>query len=166
MVRKKFADAIRQEALEAIVRDAYKEVVEKQDLKVASQPHVHDLKFEEGKPLTFEIHFELRPTVDLARLGFPRDKAQYPSSPTRTSRTRSSRSVTSVPPGPRRWQAHAGRHGERRDLHRRRRVTPLKQARIRSSLGRTGYSGHRRADHGSAPGRDGRATRQMARRFP
>ena len=41
MVRKKFADAIRQEALEALVRDAYKEVVEKEDLKVASQPHVH-----------------------------------------------------------------------------------------------------------------------------
>ena len=67
MVRKKFADAIRQEALEALVRDAYNEVVEKQDLKVASQPHVHDLKFEEGKPLTFEIHFELRPTLELAR---------------------------------------------------------------------------------------------------
>ncbi|HVF38639.1 MAG TPA: trigger factor family protein, partial [Gemmatimonadaceae bacterium] len=61
MVRKKFADAIRQEALESLVRDAYKEVIEKQDLKVASQPHVHDLKFEEGKPLTFELHFELRP---------------------------------------------------------------------------------------------------------
>ncbi|MBA2707841.1 MAG: trigger factor [Gemmatimonadaceae bacterium] len=68
MVRKKFADAIRQEALEALVRDAYKEVVEKQDLKVASQPHVHDLKFEEGKPLTFELHFELRPTLELARI--------------------------------------------------------------------------------------------------
>ena len=67
MVRKKFAEAIRQEALEALVRDAYKEVVEKQDLKVASQPHVHDLKFEEGKPLTFEMHFELRPSVELAR---------------------------------------------------------------------------------------------------
>jgi len=67
MVRKKFADAIRQEALEALVRDAYKEVVEKEDIKVASQPHVHDLKFEEGKPLTFEIHFEVRPTLELAR---------------------------------------------------------------------------------------------------
>jgi trigger factor len=67
MVRKKFADAIRQEALEALVRDAYKEVVEKEDLKVASQPHVHDLTFEEGKPLTFELHFELRPTIELAR---------------------------------------------------------------------------------------------------
>lgn len=67
MVRKKFADAIRQEALEALVRDAYTEVIEKQDLKVASQPHVHDLTFEDGKPLTFELHFELRPTIDLAR---------------------------------------------------------------------------------------------------
>lgn len=67
MVRKKFAEAIRQEALEAIVRDAYQHVIEKQDLKVVSQPHVHDLKFEEGKPLTFELHLELRPTIELAR---------------------------------------------------------------------------------------------------
>lgn len=67
MVKKKFAEAIRQEAIEAIVSEAYKEVIDKDDLKVASQPHVHDLKFEDGKPLTFEIHFELRPTVDLAR---------------------------------------------------------------------------------------------------
>ena len=68
MVRKKFAEAIRQEAIEAIVSEAYKEVIEKDDLKVASQPHVHDLKFEEGKPLTFELHFELRPTIELARI--------------------------------------------------------------------------------------------------
>lgn len=67
MIRKKFAEAIRQEALESLVRDAYKEVIEKQDLKVASQPHVHDVKFEDGKPLTFELHFELRPTIELAR---------------------------------------------------------------------------------------------------
>src|SRR5437763_1542649 len=67
MVRKKFAEQIRQEALESLVRDAYKEVVEKEDLKVASQPHVHDLTFEDGKPLTFELHFELRPTIELAR---------------------------------------------------------------------------------------------------
>jgi trigger factor len=67
MVRKKFAEQIRQEALESLVQDAYKEVVEKKDLKVASQPHVHDLTFEEGKPLTFELHLELRPTIELAR---------------------------------------------------------------------------------------------------
>src|SRR3954470_8769482 len=67
VVRKKFGDAIRQEALESLVREAYQEFVEKESIKVAAQPHVHDVKFEEGKPLTFELHLELRPTVDLAR---------------------------------------------------------------------------------------------------
>src|SRR6476619_8055463 len=67
VVRKKFGDAIRQEALETLVREAYQEFVEKESIKVAAQPHVHDLKFEEGKPLTFELHLELRPTVELAR---------------------------------------------------------------------------------------------------
>ncbi|HJP59734.1 MAG TPA: trigger factor [Gemmatimonadaceae bacterium] len=67
VVRRKFGDAIRQEALESLVRDAYQEFVEKESIKVASQPHVHDLKFEEGKPLTFELHLELRPTINLAR---------------------------------------------------------------------------------------------------
>jgi trigger factor len=76
VVRKKFGDAIRQEALEALVREAYQEFVEKESIKVAAQPHVHDLKFEEGKPLTFELHLELRPTIELARTnGFRIERA-------------------------------------------------------------------------------------------
>ncbi len=67
VVRKKFGEAIRQEALESLVREAYQEFVEKESIKVAAQPHVHDLKFEEGKPLTFELHLEIRPTIELAR---------------------------------------------------------------------------------------------------
>jgi trigger factor len=75
VVRKKFGEAIRQEALEALVREAYQEFVEKESIKVAAQPHVHDLKFEEGKPLTFELHLEVRPTVELARTnGFRIDR--------------------------------------------------------------------------------------------
>ena len=78
VVRKKFGEAIRQEALETLVREAYQEVVEKQDLKIASQPHVHDLKFTEGQPLTFELHLEVRPTIELARTsGF---RVERPSS--------------------------------------------------------------------------------------
>src|SRR3954469_20379867 len=67
VVRKKFGDAIRQEALESLVREAFQEFVEKESIKVAAQPHVHDVKFEEGKPLTFELHLEVRPTIELAR---------------------------------------------------------------------------------------------------
>ena len=67
VVRKKFAEAIRNETIESVVREAYKEIVEKDNIQVASQPHIHDLKFEAGSPLTFEFHYEVRPTVDLGR---------------------------------------------------------------------------------------------------
>ncbi len=68
MVKKKFADAIRQETLESLVQEAYKEVLEREQLKLASQPHVHDVKFGDNEPLTFELHLEVRPDVPLARL--------------------------------------------------------------------------------------------------
>lgn len=77
MVRKRFADAIRQEALESLVQDAYKEVLEREKLQPIAQPHVHDLKFTENEPLTFELHVEVRPEVKLGRLaGF---RVQRPS---------------------------------------------------------------------------------------
>ncbi|HEY5415104.1 MAG TPA: trigger factor [Gemmatimonadaceae bacterium] len=68
MVKKKFADAIRQETLESLVQEAYKEVVEREQLKLASQPHVHDVKFGENEPLTFELHLEVRPEIALQRI--------------------------------------------------------------------------------------------------
>ena len=67
IVRKKFGEAIRQAALETLVQDAFKEVMEREKLQPASQPHVHDLHFDEGKPLTFELHVEVRPEVKLDR---------------------------------------------------------------------------------------------------
>lgn len=65
MVRKRFADAIRQEAIELVINEAFRAAVEKEDLKLASQPHVHDVKAEPGQPLEFELHCELRPDVTL-----------------------------------------------------------------------------------------------------
>jgi trigger factor len=67
IVRKKFGEAIRQAALETLVQDAFKEVMEREKLQPASQPHVHDLQFVEGKPLTFELHVEVRPELKLER---------------------------------------------------------------------------------------------------
>lgn len=67
LVRKRFRDAIRQQALESLLQDAYQEVVDREKLKVASQPHVHDVRFDEGKPLVFELHVEVRPDIDLGR---------------------------------------------------------------------------------------------------
>src|SRR5205085_11412215 len=67
LVRKRFKDAIRQQALESLLQEAYQEVVSREQLKVASTPHLHDVRFDEGKPLVFELHVEVRPEVSLGR---------------------------------------------------------------------------------------------------
>lgn len=67
LVRKRFKDVIRQQTLESILQDAYQEVIAREQLKVAAAPHLHDVKFDEGQPLTFELHVEVRPNVNLAR---------------------------------------------------------------------------------------------------
>lgn len=67
IVKKRFRDAIRQQVVEQLVQEAFQEVVEREKFKVAAQPHIHDLKFEDGQPLSFELHLELRPELKLER---------------------------------------------------------------------------------------------------
>src|SRR5688500_2085184 len=47
LVRKKFREAIRQQALESLLQEAYQEVIEREKLKVAATPHLHDVRFDE-----------------------------------------------------------------------------------------------------------------------
>jgi len=67
MIRQRFAAAIRQEAVESLIQEAYKQVMGDSEVKLAAQPHVHDVKFNEGEPLTFELHLEVHPKVELPR---------------------------------------------------------------------------------------------------
>jgi trigger factor len=67
VVRRRFGDAIRQTVLEELIRESWDVAIKAQDLKPIAEPHIHDLKFEEGKPLEFEFHVEVRPDVSLPR---------------------------------------------------------------------------------------------------
>jgi trigger factor len=67
MVLKRYADAVNAEVVDQIVQDAYKEVLDREQIKPATQPHIHDLKYEDGAPLSFDLHLEVRPNVTLAR---------------------------------------------------------------------------------------------------
>lgn len=79
MVRKRFADAIRQEAIELVINEAFKEAVERESLKLAAQPHVHDLKAVPGQPLEFELHCEVRPELALEKIeGFAITRVESP----------------------------------------------------------------------------------------
>jgi trigger factor len=67
MIRQRYGEAIRAEAVESLIQEAYKKVVADTEVKLAAQPHVHDVKFAAGEPLTFELHFEVQPDVTLSR---------------------------------------------------------------------------------------------------
>ncbi len=79
MIKKQFAQAIDQEAVDQLLREAFEAVLEKENLDLATQPHAHDVKFAEDESLSFELHCEIRPKIELSRLeGFrvmrPSDK--------------------------------------------------------------------------------------------
>ena len=67
IIRKKFKDAIRQQVIETLIQEAFKEVMDREKFDVAGQPHIHDLKFDEGQPMTFELHIEVRPTIEITK---------------------------------------------------------------------------------------------------
>ena len=63
IVRSRFAEDIRSEVVEQLLPKYYQQAVEKENLKPVSQPYVTDLKFEEGKPVTFKAEFEVLPEI-------------------------------------------------------------------------------------------------------
>lgn len=68
LVLKKYAQEIQQETIESVLREAYDAVVAQEKLQLAAQPHAHDIKFAAGEPFTFELHCEVRPTIELTRV--------------------------------------------------------------------------------------------------
>ena len=69
VVRKKFADDIRQETLRELVQESWRVAQKQEELKPIADPHIHNLKWEDGAPVTFEFHVELKPDLKLQRLG-------------------------------------------------------------------------------------------------
>src|SRR2546427_9820057 len=69
VVTKKFADDIRQETLRELVQESWRVALKQEELKPIADPHIHNLKWEDGAPVTFEFHVELKPDLKLQRLG-------------------------------------------------------------------------------------------------
>jgi trigger factor len=69
VVKKRFAEDIRQQALQEILQESWKAAVDQEKLKPIADPHIHNLKWEQGTPVTFEFHVEVKPELKLERLG-------------------------------------------------------------------------------------------------
>jgi trigger factor len=66
LVRRRFADELKQEVVESLVPKYFREEVQKQGLAPISQPRITDFHFEEGEPLRFKAVFEVMPQIELS----------------------------------------------------------------------------------------------------
>jgi trigger factor len=69
VVRRRFGAEIRQFVLEDALRESWKRILEDTELKPTADPQVRNVTFEDGKPLTFEMLVEVRPSIALATTG-------------------------------------------------------------------------------------------------
>jgi len=69
LVRRKYADAIRQSVLEELVQDSGERARETEKLRPVGQPHIHDLKWSEGNIVEFELHVDVHPELTLKKAG-------------------------------------------------------------------------------------------------
>jgi trigger factor len=69
VVRKRFGDAIRQTVLEEVIRESWETAKTSESLKPITDPAIRNLKFEDGSPIEFELHVEVRPELKLDRIG-------------------------------------------------------------------------------------------------
>ncbi len=69
LVKKQFAEDIRKHALEELIRESWTAALAQEALKPIADPHIHNLKWDVGAPVTFEFHVEVKPDITLERLG-------------------------------------------------------------------------------------------------
>ncbi len=76
VIRRKFAEGIRQDVLEEILPAQFRAAIEKQGVQPVSQPQVTSLHLADGEPMRFQATFEVLPTIDID--GYNDTKFQRP----------------------------------------------------------------------------------------
>jgi trigger factor len=69
LLEKQYGGAVEQEMLEKVMNSAYREAIQQQGLVPISQAAIENVHYHAGEDLTFEVQFEVRPEIELNRLG-------------------------------------------------------------------------------------------------
>jgi trigger factor len=65
VIKSRFAKEVRQEVLEELVSDKFRQAIEEQKLAPVSQPQLTNLLLADGAPLQFKAAFEIKPEIDV-----------------------------------------------------------------------------------------------------
>ncbi|NJD19861.1 MAG: trigger factor [Gemmatimonadetes bacterium] len=69
MVATRFSGALRQEALDRLVNEAYRQALAAENLRPISEGQMEDLHYRPQEDLRFTISFDIQPQIDIGRLG-------------------------------------------------------------------------------------------------
>ena len=76
VIRRKFADAIRQDVLEELLPAHFRAAIDKEGVQPVSQPQVTSLHLADGEPMKFQAAFEALPAIDTS--GYDQGKVERP----------------------------------------------------------------------------------------
>jgi trigger factor len=68
MVASRFGGALRQEALDRLINDAYRQALASEDLRPISEGELENVSYEPQADLSFAICFDVQPKIELGRL--------------------------------------------------------------------------------------------------
>ena len=66
VIKSRFAKDVRQEVLEELVSERFRQTIVEQKLNPVSQPQLTNLMLVDGQPLEFKAAFEIKPEIDVA----------------------------------------------------------------------------------------------------
>ena len=69
VVEKRFGDSLNREALDKLIGVAYRQALNQKELSPISEGEVGNVRYEPEQDLTFSISFDIRPEIELSRLG-------------------------------------------------------------------------------------------------
>jgi trigger factor len=69
VVEKRFGESLSREALDKLIGAAYQEALNQEELSPISEGEVGNVQYEPDRDLTFSISFDVRPEIELSRLG-------------------------------------------------------------------------------------------------
>lgn len=69
VIESRFAGALRKEALDRLIGDAYRKALEAEKLRPISEGEIEEVRYEPEQDLTFQVAFDVQPVIRLARLG-------------------------------------------------------------------------------------------------
>jgi trigger factor len=65
VIKNRFAKEVRQDVLEELVSERFRQAIEEQKLNPVSQPQLMNLLLAEGQPLQFKAAFEIKPDIEV-----------------------------------------------------------------------------------------------------